>query len=77
MLGDALRGRAADGPPRALWRGDELAHQLGIQPGPRLGELLEELSCAQYAGEVSTRVQALELARARLDVSTANEGGGG
>jgi poly(A) polymerase len=66
MLDDALRWRAAGGPPRALWRGDELASELGIQPGPRLGELLEELSSAQYAGEVSTRAQALELARERL-----------
>jgi poly(A) polymerase len=65
MLDDALRWRAAGGPPRALWRGDELAQELGIKPGPRLGELLEELSSAQYAGEVSTRAQALLWIRAR------------
>jgi poly(A) polymerase len=65
MLDDALRWRAAGGPPRALWRGDELAHELGIKPGPRLGELLEELSGAQYAGEVSTPAQALVWIRAR------------
>ena len=64
MLGDALRWRAT-GPPKPLLRGDELARELGIQTGPRVGELLEELSAAQYAGEVSTRAEAL----ARLGVS--------
>jgi poly(A) polymerase len=66
MLGDALRWRAAGGPPPALWRGDELARELGIDRGPRVGELLEWLARAQYAGEVTTRAQALELARERL-----------
>jgi putative nucleotidyltransferase with HDIG domain len=36
MLDDALAWRAAGGPPRALWRGDE-ARKLDIEPGPRLG----------------------------------------
>jgi poly(A) polymerase len=62
MLGDALRWRA-EGAPRALWRGDDLARELGIERGPRLGELLEALREAQYAGAVSTRSQALEHAR--------------
>jgi len=63
MLDDALRWRA-DGTPRPLWRGDELARELGIGLGPRVGELLEELAEAQYAGEVGTREQALAYARA-------------
>ncbi len=50
MLDDALCWRAGGGPPQALWRGDELAHELGIPLGPRVGELLEELAAAQYAG---------------------------
>ena len=54
MLVDALRWRA-DGPPPPLWRGDELASALEIPTGPRLGEVLRELTAAQYAGEVSTR----------------------
>ncbi|HVR05642.1 MAG TPA: hypothetical protein VMS02_06340, partial [Solirubrobacteraceae bacterium] len=61
MLADALRWRE-HGPPAPLMRGDELAAGLGIALGPRVGELLEELSRAQYAGRVSTREQALELA---------------
>jgi poly(A) polymerase len=62
-LADALRWRSAGGPPPALWRGDELARELHIPLGPRLGELLEELAAARYAGEIDTREQALEHAR--------------
>ncbi len=62
MLGDALRWRA-EGPPRPLLRGDELAHELEISPGPRLGALLEQLAEAQFAGDVATREQALAHAR--------------
>ncbi|MFI5010464.1 MAG: HD domain-containing protein [Solirubrobacterales bacterium] len=67
MLADALRWRAQGGAPRALWRGDELARELDIPLGPRVGELLEELARAQYAGELQTRTQALDFARALLD----------
>jgi poly(A) polymerase len=52
-----------DGPPKPLLRGDELAAELGLEPGPQIGELLRELEAAQYAGEVETRDQALALAR--------------
>ena len=62
MLGDALRWRA-EGPPVPLLRGDELARELGIPTGPRVGELLAQLAAAQYAGEVGTRSQALAFAR--------------
>jgi putative nucleotidyltransferase with HDIG domain len=65
MLADALRWRA-QGAPRPLWRGDALAQELGIARGPRLGELLEALREAQYAGAVSTREQALTHARELL-----------
>jgi putative nucleotidyltransferase with HDIG domain len=62
LLGDALRWRA-DGPPRPLLRGDELARELGIATGPRVGELLEQLAAAQYAGEVDSRKSAVAYAR--------------
>jgi putative nucleotidyltransferase with HDIG domain len=68
LLADALRWRAS-GPPPPLLRGDELARALSIAPGPRLGELLEELAEAQYAGEVTSPEHALEYAR-RLTAST-------
>jgi poly(A) polymerase len=64
MLPHALRWRA-EGAPKPLLRGDELATELAIETGPRLGELLEELARAQYAGVVSTREQALAYARGR------------
>jgi putative nucleotidyltransferase with HDIG domain len=63
MLAAALDWRR-DGPPRPLLRGDELAAELGIEEGPELGELLAELEAAQYAGEISTRDEAVERARA-------------
>jgi len=62
LLAAALDWRR-DGPPRPLLRGDELAAELGIEPGPELGELLSELEAAQYAGEVGDRAAALEHAR--------------
>jgi poly(A) polymerase len=64
MIEDALRWRA-EGPAKPLWRGDELAKQLGIGVGPQVGKLLEELAEARYAGELSTREQALAYARTR------------
>jgi hypothetical protein len=64
LLADALRWRA-NGPPGPLVRGDDLAGELGIATGPRVGELLEELAEAQYAGDVVTREQALAYARGR------------
>lgn len=51
------------GPPEPLLRGDELAGELGIAPGPELGDLLADIEAAQYAGEVSTREEALDRAR--------------
>ena len=53
------------GPPAPLVRGDELARELGITPGPDLGRLLAEIAEAQYAGEVSTRDEAIRYARSR------------
>ncbi len=64
MLKDAIEWRAG-GPPPPLLRGDELVGELGLAPGPRLGELLEELLQAQYAGEIATREDAIAYVRAR------------
>jgi tRNA nucleotidyltransferase/poly(A) polymerase len=52
------------GPPAPLVRGDELARELEIAPGPQLGALLAEVAAAQYAGEVASREEALSFARA-------------
>ena len=51
------------GPPRVPVRGDELAEELGIEPGPELGRLLGELEQAAYVGDAATREQAIALAR--------------
>ena len=51
------------GPPEPLLRGDEVAAELGIEPGPELGSALAELEAAQYAGEITDREGALEHLR--------------
>jgi poly(A) polymerase len=51
------------GPPRVPVRGDDLAEELGIEPGPELGRLLGELEEAAYVGHAGTREQAIALAR--------------
>jgi poly(A) polymerase len=65
VLAEALARRAAGTQP-PLVRGDELANELGIARGPRLGELLALIAEARFAGEVCTRDEALALARAAL-----------
>jgi poly(A) polymerase len=65
VLDHALAERAAA--PRApLVRGDELARELGVAPGPRLGELLAQLEEDRYAGVISTREEAVRRARELL-----------
>jgi putative nucleotidyltransferase with HDIG domain len=62
MIAAALDWRR-QGPPEPLLRGDELAAELGIEPGPELGSALAELEAAQYAGEITDRKGALEHLR--------------
>lgn len=62
MIAAALDWRR-EGPPEPLLRGDELAAELGIEPGPELGSALAELEVAQYAGEIVDRKGALEHLR--------------
>jgi putative nucleotidyltransferase with HDIG domain len=52
-----------EGPPPPLLRGDEIAAELGIEPGPELGNALAELEAAQFAGEVTDREGALQHLR--------------
>ncbi len=54
------------GAPAPLVRGDDLARELGIDPGPRLGDLLAGIAEAQYAGEVTTAAQAVDEGRRLL-----------
>jgi putative nucleotidyltransferase with HDIG domain len=61
LLGEALAWRAE--PPRPPLRGDRLARELGIKPGPELGRILAELEEASFAGEVSSPQEAVAMAR--------------
>lgn len=69
MLADALDWRAGRTRQPPLLRGDELARELGISPGPLVGQLLDELAEARFAGEIDDRQSALDAARARLAAS--------
>ena len=62
MVAEALAWRRK-GPPRSPIPGDELASEVGIEPGPELGRLLGEIEAAVFAGEVTTREEAIALAR--------------
>ncbi len=68
VLTEALRYRE-QGPPEPLLRGDQLASELGIEPGPLLGELLAAIAEAQYCGTVTDQAAAIELARSIVDSS--------
>jgi hypothetical protein len=60
-MAEALRWRSQ--PPQPAVRGGELAEELGIEPGPELGELLARLRQARFTGEAETREDAIALAR--------------
>lgn len=49
-----------------LIKGDDLIRELGVQPGPIVGQLLAEVREAHAIGAISTRDQALGLAEKRL-----------
>jgi poly(A) polymerase len=52
--------------PPPLLRGDDLARELGIAPGPRIGELLGAIAEEQAAGNLTTAADALAYARERM-----------
>jgi tRNA nucleotidyltransferase/poly(A) polymerase len=58
-----------DGPPQQFLRGDELAARLGIEPGPGLGRLMDELAAARFAGEIGSASEAVEWARRFLETA--------
>jgi len=53
-------------PPRLL-NGDDLMHELDLQPGPIVGDLLEAIRERQAIGKIDTREQAIEYAREWLN----------
>jgi tRNA nucleotidyltransferase/poly(A) polymerase len=58
LVGVVEEARRAD-PPAPLVRGDEL----GLEPGPEIGRILDAIDEERAAGTISTREEALELAR--------------
>ncbi len=62
LLGPAF-ARRAEGRRPPLVRGDELARELGLPRGPRLGELLAQLEEDRFAGAIATREEAIARAR--------------
>jgi poly(A) polymerase len=62
LMAAALDWRAT-GPPKPAVRGNRLAEALGIEPGPELGALLQELAEARYTGEATTADEAVAFAR--------------
>ena len=65
LAAEALAWR--ERPPQPPVRGDELARELGVAPGPEIGALLARLEEAAFAGEVATRDDAVALARRLRD----------
>jgi putative nucleotidyltransferase with HDIG domain len=61
MLPEALDWH--ESPPRPPVTGTDLEEALGMEPGPRMGEVLEALREAAFAGRATDRESALELAR--------------
>jgi tRNA nucleotidyltransferase/poly(A) polymerase len=62
LMEAALEWRES-GPPKPAVRGNRLARELDIEPGPELGALLAELAEARYTGEATTPEEAVALAR--------------
>jgi tRNA nucleotidyltransferase/poly(A) polymerase len=66
VLPEALADRSGPA-PAPLVRGDALARALGIALGPRIGDLLDAIAEARFAGEVRTAEEAVAYARDRLE----------
>jgi Poly A polymerase head domain len=64
-LYDAVRAARAADPPEPLLRGDDLL-DLGLEPGPEIGRLLELVAEERAVGAIGTREEALELVRREL-----------
>lgn len=56
-----------DGAPEPFLPGDRLAAELGIEPGPDLGRVVEALAEARYTGEIHSASEAVEFGRRFLD----------
>lgn len=66
MLDDYWRRQGERITPASLVSGRDLLREFDLEPGPRIGELLEAVREAQVAGEVQSREEALALVRREL-----------
>lgn len=66
MLADYWQRGAERVSPPPLVDGNDLLREFGLQPGPLIGRLLEQVREAQVSGEVCTREEALALVRRHL-----------
>ena len=53
--------------PTPLLDGSDLLNELNLEPGPKIGQLLEAVREAQAVGNVQTRVAALTFVRRKLE----------
>jgi poly(A) polymerase len=58
--------------PPILLNGYDLQNELGLTPGPKIGELLANIREAQAEGKIQTRDQAMEMARAWITNQSGN-----
>jgi poly(A) polymerase len=63
VLEHGLRPSDVSSKPQRVIKGDELMAALRLEPGPAIGRLLSLIDEAHAVGEISTREQAIELAR--------------
>ena len=65
VLAKHFTGENLSAPPKIL-DGHDIMKIFGLNPGPKIGKLLEELREAQAAGEITTREQAMAYVKHRL-----------
>ena len=65
VLSQRFQGEGEVAPPK-LVNGHALINVFGLNPGPKIGELLELVREAQASGELTTREEALAFVRKQL-----------
>jgi hypothetical protein len=69
-LYEAVRSARVADPSAPLLRGDDIL-ALGVEPGPRVGELLELVAEERAVGAISAREEALALVRSQIEATNA------
>jgi tRNA nucleotidyltransferase/poly(A) polymerase len=67
-LYDAVRVARAEDPAEPLLRGEDVL-ELGVEPGPEVGRLLELVAEERAVGTIATRKDALELVRGQISAT--------